>query len=211
MTLSFRDPLLELGVSRETISALERLEALVQRWTATINLISRATLPELWTRHILDSAQLFQLAPPASLRWVDLGSGAGFPGLVIAIIARELLPELRVSLIESDTRKATFLRQAVRDLGLSCRVIHQRIELAESQHADVLSARALTSLAGLLSYAERHLSDGGVAIFPKGERRKDEIAEARATWIFDADSIASMTDEHAAILVIRNCRRANHP
>lgn len=209
MTLAVRDPLAELGVSRETVFLLEKFQSLVRQWTPAINLVSRSTVPVLWQRHILDSAQLFRLAPPNARHWADLGSGAGFPGLVIAIIARELRPEMSVSLIEADARKATFLREAARMLDLTSAVVHGRIETSPPQHADVLSARALCALGGLLALAEMHLAPHGVAIFPKGERREDELREARKVWDFDFDSIPSSSNEQAAILVIRNILRAN--
>jgi 16S rRNA (guanine527-N7)-methyltransferase len=203
------DPLARLGVSRETYAALEGLEALVNRWNPAINLVGRSTVKEIWPRHILDSAQLFELSGEGSRHWVDLGSGGGFPGLVIAIIAHELRPEMRVTLVESDARKATFLREACRTLQLSSFVAHDRIQSLAPQHADVLSARALAPLSGLLAFAERHLSKDGVALFPKGVRRDDEVKEARAAWDFELEAVASLSDPTAAILMIRKVKRAD--
>lgn len=199
-----------LSVSRETFAALQALEALVRRWTPAINLVSKGTLPHLWTRHIVDSAQLFSLCPESAETWVDMGSGGGFPGLVIAILAREARPNLRVTLVESDLRKATFLRQAAQTLNLDVAVKSQRIESLEPLHADVLSARALASLQELVAIASQHLQPNGLAIFPKGARFQEELAQARETWAFDVDTRPSLSDGEAAILVIRSIHRARN-
>lgn len=196
-----------LSVSRETLQALQQFEALVRRWTPAINLVSKATLANLWDRHIVDSAQVFSVCRPEVKTWVDLGSGGGFPGLVVAILARELRPDLRVTLVESDQRKATFLRQASQNLGLKVTVRSDRIESLPPLQADVLSARALAPLSELLAFADLHLAGGGVAIFPKGSRYLEELAEARNAWAFDVDTQRSLSDAEAAILVIRNIHR----
>jgi 16S rRNA (guanine527-N7)-methyltransferase len=197
-----------INVSRETLTALHSLDALVQRWNPAINLVSKATLPQVWSRHIVDSAQVFELCPPTAMSWADLGSGGGFPGLVVAILAQELLPGLRVSLVESDLRKATFLRQAGQALNLNVSVLSERIEALTPLRADVLSARALAPLPDLLVHAYRHLAPGGTAIFLKGARFEEEITEARKSWAFDVDSRPSLSEAEAAILVIRNIHRA---
>ncbi|MFC6758343.1 16S rRNA (guanine(527)-N(7))-methyltransferase RsmG [Sulfitobacter porphyrae] len=114
-----------LNVSRETTVLLTQFSELVERWTVRINLISKASVDGIWERHVADSAQLFELAPEFE-HWVDLGSGGGFPGIVIAIIAKEARPEARITLVESDLRKATFLRTAIRELGLNAKVIAER-------------------------------------------------------------------------------------
>ena len=106
-----------LDVSRETLAALQQFEQLVRRWNSAINLVSKSTLSEIWPRHILDSTQIFSLCPPNAVTWADFGSGGGFPGIVVAILAAQLKPDLRVTLVESDLRKATFLRQAAQTLA----------------------------------------------------------------------------------------------
>ncbi|MBL9072818.1 16S rRNA (guanine(527)-N(7))-methyltransferase RsmG [Tabrizicola sp.] len=196
-----------LDVSRETLAALQQYEDLVRRWTPAINLVSKATLPDLWDRHIVDSAQIFALCPFSATSWADLGSGGGFPGVVIAILAKQLKPDLRVTLVESDLRKATFLRQAAQTLALPVTVRSSRIEVLDPLNAEVISARALAPLADLLAYADRHLAAGGVAVFPKGARYAEELAEAQKTWAFDVDAQQSLSDADAAILVIRNIHR----
>ncbi len=195
-------------VSRETFEALEALEALVRRWNSAINLVSKTTLVDLWQRHIVDSAQLFAHCPPSVRHWVDIGSGGGFPGLVIAILAKESVRELHVTLVESDLRKATFLRQAVQALGLDVTVRSDRIESVPSLDADVISARAFAPLSKLLSAAALHLRHDGVALFPKGARHVEEMMEARKSWSFEAKVQPSLSESGAAILVIRNINRA---
>lgn len=197
-----------VDVSRETFEALQAYKALVERWTPAINLVSKNTVADVWSRHIVDSAQVFTAVPTDSARtWLDLGSGGGFPGLVVAILAHELKPDLRVTLVESDLRKATFLRQAAQALKLCVTVHSARIEALAPQDADVVSARALAPLSDLLSYAERHMRARGVAVFPKGARFAAELEDARKRWIFDVDTQPSLSDSEAALLVIRNIHR----
>jgi len=198
-----------LSVSRETFEALEAFVALVQRWNPAINLVSKSALKDLWDRHILDSAQLYSYCPAEARRWVDIGSGGGFPGLVVALLAREALPELRVTLVESDQRKATFLRQAAQALGLTVTVLSKRIESIPPLEADVVSARALAPLVELLGFAHPHIRHGGVALFPKGARHAEELSEARKNWRFDLSLHPSLSESAAAILEIRNINRAS--
>lgn len=197
-----------LNVSRETVEELRQLEAMVRKWTPAINLVSKATVADLWNRHIVDSAQIFQYCPQGARKWLDLGSGGGFPGLVVAILARELAEGLRVTLVESDKRKATFLRQATQALNLEVDVRSDRVESIAPLQADVISARALAPLVELLGMASRHLRPDGIALFPKGARHAEELADARGTWAFDVDIHPSLSDSGSAILVIRNIHRA---
>lgn len=194
-------------VSRETFEALKSYEALVHRWNGAINLVSKNALTALWSRHIADSAQIFTLCPATATTWADLGSGGGFPGLVVAVLARERMPQLHVTLVEADLRKATFLRQAAHALSLKVTVVSERIESLSSLNADVLSARALASLPELLGFAEKHLHPDGVAIFPKGARYQEDLDSARNSWEFDVDTRRSLSEGGAAILVIRNIHR----
>ncbi len=199
-----------MDVSRETWDRLTGLEALVRQWNPTINLVSRSSLSDLWARHIHDSAQLFTFCPVTARTWVDVGSGGGFPGIVVAILAAEHCPDLRVTLVESDLRKATFLRQATRTLRLSAEILSQRIESLPALAADVLSARALAPLPDLITIAERHLKPGGLAMFPKGERHASEITEARRIWDIDLEVRPSQSQPDAAILIIKRFERAKH-
>lgn len=189
-------------VSRETSDLLHGLVALLLKWNPAINLVAKSTLDEAWSRHILDSAQLYALGHPSG-HWVDLGSGGGFPGLVIACLAKGQGAPLRLTLIESDQRKATFLRQAARELDLPATVLSQRIELAQPQQADTLTARALADLPKLLHFAKRHLAETGIALFPKGARWQQEVDMARKDWHFDLTVHPSTTDPAGAILAVK--------
>lgn len=163
------------GVSCETIQRLKRFNELVLRWNASINLVSPTTLEDLWGRHIVDSAQIFPHIPSNVTQLLDLGSGGGFPAVVLAVLSKELSPHLSITMAESDQRKAAFLRTAIRELGLSARVVAQRIETMPKQTADVITARALAPLQQLLPLAIRHAAPGARLIFPKGARWREEL------------------------------------
>ena len=195
------------NVSRETLEWLEKYAELLLKWNPAINLVSKSTLKDLWSRHMLDSAQIFSLAPKTATRWVDLGSGGGFPGLVVAAMAKESRPDLRVMLVESDQRKAAFLRTVSRELSLDTQILSQRIEDLTEISADVVSARALAGLPRLLSWSETLLRPGGVCLFPKGATVENEIQEALASWSFVAEKFPSRTDSNATILRIGEFRR----
>lgn len=194
------------AVSRETIDRLALYETLLKKWSSTINLVAGSTLGDVWSRHFLDSAQIFDLAGPGA-HWADLGSGGGFPGLVAAILAAQERPDLHVTLVESDRRKATFLGQVAHALEIDVTIRAERIEATPPLVADILTARALAPLSILLNHAERHLAVGGRAIFPKGANCSTEIANARASWHFSYDRVPSQTAEGAAILVIGGISR----
>ncbi|SLN24622.1 Ribosomal RNA small subunit methyltransferase G [Pseudoruegeria aquimaris] len=194
-------------VSRETMERLEIYAALLKKWNPAINLVAKSTLGDLWQRHIVDSVQVFSRAPETVDHWVDIGSGGGFPGMVCAILAAEKRGGCRFTLIESDQRKAAFLRTVARDTGAKVDVLAKRIESVPPQNADVLSARALASLDKLFEFAECHLKPTGRALFPKGESYQQEIEEARARWHFSADVIPSITDGKAVVLSIGGLER----
>jgi 16S rRNA (guanine527-N7)-methyltransferase len=188
-----------LDVSRETVGRLATFSATLQRWQKAINLVSRGSLDQLWSRHILDSAQLAPHLPPAANTVADLGSGAGFPGLVLAA----LRPDLEVTLIESDARKSAFLVEAARRMGLhKVRVLAGRIETASPQNADVVTARALAPLKQLLAWADRHRSDTAICLFHKGKGWRNELTEAMKDWDIPYDSFTSATDRDAVLLRI---------
>jgi 16S rRNA (guanine527-N7)-methyltransferase len=196
------------GVSRETMQRIESHLALLAKWNPRINPVARSTLADAWTRHVADSAQLWPLRPTAARVWLDLGSGAGFPGLVIAALAAEQAPDIQVRLVESDGRKAAFLAAAARAAGLSPKILEARIEALPPQAADVVSARALAPLATLLGIAEKHRVPEGTGLFPKGATVQNEIAEAARHWRFNHKIHASLTDPQAAIVEIGAIDRA---
>lgn len=195
-----------LDVSRETLQRLETFEQVIQKWNPKINLVSKSSLEHLWMRHIADSIQVFRCADPVG-HWVDIGSGGGFPGLIVAILAADEAPDMKVTLIESDQRKSAFLRTAARECAVKTTVLTERIEKTEPQEADILSARALADLSTLLEFSERHLSSEGVALFPKGESWKKEVDNARQQWQFVAEQVKSLTEQEAVILKIREVAR----
>ena len=188
-------------VSRETMRRLDIHAALLAKWTPRINLVSRASVPDLWHRHIADTAQLWCLRPPSARLWLDLGSGAGFPGLVIAAFAAET-PSLTVRLIESDVRKSAFLNTVILEAALPAEVVTARIEDVSAQSADVLSARALAPLSALLAMTEKHRRSDGIGLFPKGRTVHKELEEASRSWRFAPVLHPSLTDPTAAIVEI---------
>ncbi|MBN2205327.1 MAG: 16S rRNA (guanine(527)-N(7))-methyltransferase RsmG [Thermoleophilia bacterium] len=192
-------------VSRETLVKLQTYADLLAQWQKTINLVAPSTLPDVWSRHFADSAQLLALAPPHARRWLDLGSGAGFPGLVLALM---LAPRdgARVALIESDTRKAAFLAEVARRTGAPVDIYPLRIEQSATQAKlgaiDVITARALAPLPRLLELAAPYFSTGTVGLFLKGREAHTEVEAARATWDFTSTLEPSLTDSSGRIVVI---------
>ena len=193
-----------LDVSRETYEKLLSFRLLVEKWNPAINLISKSQIVELWDRHILDSAQLIKFCPVNTERWSDLGSGGGFPGIVIAILAENLYPNLQITLVESDRRKSVFLGQAARELNLKVRIEATRIEALAPLKSQIVSARALASLRELLPLVHRHIAAGGIAIFPKGLNAQQEIADARIEWSFKVEEHISLTSNEARVLILRD-------
>ncbi|WIY26821.1 16S rRNA (guanine(527)-N(7))-methyltransferase RsmG [Parasedimentitalea psychrophila] len=199
--------LAQLNVSRETMERLEIFEQVLLKWNPKINLVSRASLNNLWTRHIIDSIQVYR-SVEAPDHWLDIGSGGGFPGLIVGIMAAEEAPNVVVTLIESDQRKSVFLRTAARECGIKINVLSERIEQVERLAANVLSARALADLNTLLGFADHHLDPDGIALFPKGVTWRKELEEARQNWRFEVDPIKSLTEPDAVILKVRGVARA---
>ena len=197
-----------VNVSRETVGELEHFAAMIEKWTAKINLISKASLPDLWSRHIIDSAQLIKVCPRNIQNWLDLGSGGGLPGVVIAILAKELIPTLTITMVESDKRKSVFLRTAIRELDLNAAVLNARIEKLEPVRADVISARALAKLDVLLTFAESHLEKNTVCLFQKGENWQKELLMAQQSWSFHCDITKSETQPGSIILKLGDVSRA---
>lgn len=194
-------------VSRETLDRLLAYEALLAKWNAAINLVSPATLSETWARHFIDSAQLLGAAERPPAHWADLGTGGGFPGLVIAIMAFEKAPQMRMTLVESDKRKAAFLLTVIKQFGLSATVCAERIEVLPPLGADIVTARALAPLDRLLAFAQRHLNAEGEAMFLKGSRWEEEVASARKSWSFSCETRQSLTQPEAVILKIKGLHR----
>ena len=173
------------------------------RWQAKINLVGAATLADPWRRHVLDSGQLWRFWPPGAQVLADLGSGAGLPGLILAVLGAPV-----THLIESDQRKAAFLREAARACGVSVTVHALRIEQVRPLAADVVTARALAPLPELLALAERHAHPGTTCLFLKGRTAASELTLARETWTMRATREASLSDPEGQVLIICEIHRA---
>lgn len=194
-----------VDVSCPAIADLQAYKALLAAWSERFNLIGPSVLPSFWTRHALDSAQLLQLAPTARV-WTDLGSGAGFPGLILAILLRGR-DAVRVNLVESIGKRCRFLEQVVVDLELPA-VVHQARAEAISLPAEVVTARACAPLPRLLGYAAPHLQRGAIGLFLKGREVESELTEARAQWRLDAELLPSLSDSAGRILKVTRLERA---
>jgi 16S rRNA (guanine527-N7)-methyltransferase len=190
-------------VSRETLARLEAYMALLAAWSARINLVGRATLADPWRRHILDSAQLWPLVPDHAKSLVDLGSGAGFPGLVLAILG-----VAGVELVEADSRKCAFLCEAARITGTRVTVRRTRIEVLPARPFDVVTARALAPLDRLLDFASPFLAADGLCLFLKGAEAAAELTVARRGWTMVAAASPSRSDPRGVVLQLRDVVRA---
>jgi 16S rRNA (guanine527-N7)-methyltransferase len=195
-------------VSRETWERLEQFVDLLLRWQRSTNLVASSTIPQVWTRHVADSLQLVSIVPNAR-RWIDLGAGGGFPGIVIACALAEQ-SGAEVHLVESVQKKAAFLRAASAELALPAIVHAERIEdfvSATTAQFDVVTARALAPLDRLIGYAIPLLKRGAVGLFPKGQDVEAELTQAAKSWTIDADLVPSRTDARSRIVRVRHASK----
>ncbi|HUD94981.1 16S rRNA (guanine(527)-N(7))-methyltransferase RsmG [Sphingobium sp.] len=199
------------SVSRETMARLLTYEALLRKWQGSINLVASSSLAEIWNRHFLDSAQLVPLAPTAR-SWVDIGSGAGFPGLVVAILLAGRAG-FRMHLVESDQKKSVFMREVIRATGAPAIVHMMRIEEfwtgGEVASPDIISARALAPLPRLLDWTSSFWGKDTIGLFLKGQGAAAELTESAKNWIFDSEAIASQSDPSGTVLKLWGLRHAN--
>jgi 16S rRNA (guanine527-N7)-methyltransferase len=199
-------------VSRETLDRLDRFVAVLLDWQQRMNLIALSTEPKLWTRHIADSLQLLALAPQARI-WVDLGTGAGFPGVVLACALADVAGA-QVHLVERSTKKAAFLREAVQATGAPAEVHAVRLEDFVENLAvpvDVVTARALAPLAGLLTATYPLLRTGTLGLFPKGQDVDAELTAAAKCWSIQSSLAPSLTDPNAKIVCITRIEKISQP
>lgn len=194
------------NVSRETLEMLQRFVTLLEKWNPRINLVSKATLPDVWERHILDSAQLHPLIASDVTTVVDIGTGGGFPGMVLAILMRDSHPDAILKMVESDRRKCAFLQTVLTELQIPAEIHIERVENLSPLAASLMTSRALASLDKLLGFASRHLGEGGRALFLKGANAEAEVNEALASWQFDLQKKASETSADAVVLEVFNIR-----
>ncbi|MEJ0027792.1 MAG: 16S rRNA (guanine(527)-N(7))-methyltransferase RsmG [Rhizomicrobium sp.] len=193
------------GVSRETLARLKAYIGLLTDWNARHNLVSAKSLEDVWRRHIWDSAQLVSYVPTTAATLADLGSGAGFPGLILAELLRG---KVRVSLFESTGKKAEFLRAVAGRLGLDVEIRNERIESAQAAPFDVVTARALAPLDKLLGYAQHLAGKRTICLFLKGQSLASELTEARKSWRMKALQHQSATDPSGVILEVRELEHA---
>jgi 16S rRNA (guanine527-N7)-methyltransferase len=197
-----------LNVSRETNERLATYGRLLEKWNPAINLVSRDSLADLWRRHFLDSAQLAELIPSdRPLTILDMGSGAGFPGLVLTILASEGSKPWTVHLAESDKRKAVFLATVARETGAAPIIHTDRVEQLAPLGADLVTARALAPLDKLVAFAARHLKTGGECLFLKGIGLADELTETHKIWKMTVDRWPSRSSDSGIILRLRDISR----
>jgi 16S rRNA (guanine527-N7)-methyltransferase len=189
-------------VSRETFARLELYAELLEKWQNSINLVSKNTLTDMWQRHFLDSAQLYPLVKEKTGTLADIGSGAGFPGLVLAVLGIK-----DVHLVESDIRKAVFLREVARACDAPVKVHACRIEESPVRNAEIVTARALAALPQLLDYAAPLLKEGGSCIFLKGQTAEEEVAAAQENWKFSIKKQPSITGDDGVVLVLEEIAR----
>lgn len=190
-----------LNVSRETIDKFRAYLTLLEKWQARINLVANSTLAEAWQRHILDSGQLAAFYPPQTKNIMDVGSGAGFPGLVLAIMGG-----VTVDLVESDQRKAVFLSTVIGKLDLPAKVHNQRIETLPQLFPDVITARALAPVPKLLKLIENQLSPKSVCLFLKGAAVQDELTNLQTYSTMDATTHPSLSGPTGVVLELKNSR-----
>lgn len=207
MTEDDAKSIIAADVSRETLEKLESYVAALLKWQKAINLIAPSTIPHVWERHILDSAQVFKLRHVESGSWLDIGSGAGFPGLVCAIMASELAPDLSFTFIESDLRKGSFIREVARICSVKVAVLTRRVEDAPAQNAHIISARALADLQRLCDLAFPHLAPDGKCLFLKGANAEQEIIEAKEIWQMSLETHPSLTSTDGRIVEIGDLSR----
>ena len=196
----------ETSVSRETLARLKVFVALLEEWNARHNLVSKSSLTDVWRRHVWDSAQLAPLIPASAKTLADLGSGAGFPGLVLAI----LRPELSVTLFEATRKKADFLKAAAERVRARVEVRNERMEEAEPKVFDIVTARACAPLEKLLSYAQLFSGPNTICLFLKGQSVEAELTQTHKSWRMKALRHPSLTDPSGSILDVRELRHVGH-
>ena len=196
--------LIDAGVSRETLPLLEGYVRLLDDWRQRMNLIGPREMDTIWERHVLDSAQMARLTT-AECRIVDIGSGAGFPGLVLACEAKTRGGD--VTMVETTGKKCAFLQAVISELGLPGKVVQSRIENATAERVDFITARALAPLPKLLGYANPWMAKGATALFFKGERWQEELTDASDYWTLKYEAIPSRTSERGVILKIEEAHR----
>ena len=192
-----------LNVSRETLYSFYEYETLLSKWNEKINLVSKNTLVDIWERHFLDSGQIIEHVEASGKRWVDVGSGAGFPGLVVALLLRDRKIDCDLVLVEKNSKKGFFLNEVIRKLNLSVEVVNDNIDNLEPLNADILTARAFSELNNLIEIAFRHRKKEGICLFLKGENYRIELDKTLNYWFFDYDIVDSLSSSSGKIIRVK--------
>ena len=192
-----------LNVSRETLNGFYEYETLLSKWNEKINLVSKNTLVDIWERHFLDSGQIIKHVEASGKRWVDVGSGAGFPGLVVALLLRDRKIDCDLVLVEKNPKKGFFLSEVIRKLKLSVEVVNDNIDTLEPLNADILTARAFSELNNLIEIAFRHRKKEGICLFLKGENYRMELDKTLNYWFFDYDIVDSLSSSSGKIIRVK--------
>ena len=192
-----------LNVSRETLNGFYEYETLLSKWNEKINLVSKNTLVDIWERHFLDSGQIIKHVEASGKRWVDVGSGAGFPGLVVALLLRDRKIDCDLVLVEKNPKKGFFLNEVIRKLNLSVEVVNDNIDILEPLNADILTARAFSELNNLIEIAFRHRKKEGICLFLKGENYRIELDKTLNYWFFDYDIVDSLSSSSGKIIRVK--------
>ena len=192
-----------LNVSRETLNGFYEYETLLSKWNEKINLVSKNTLVDIWERHFLDSGQIIKHVEASGKRWVDVGSGAGFPGLVVALLLRDRKIDCDLVVVEKNPKKVFFLNEVIRKLNLSVEVVNDNIDNLEPLNADILTARAFSELNNLIEIAFRHRKKEGICLFLKGENYRIELDKTLNYWFFDYDIVDSLSSSSGKIIRVK--------
>ena len=191
------------NVSRETLNSFCEYQTLLAKWNKKINLVSKNTLANLWERHFLDSGQIINHVDALGKRWVDVGAGAGFPGLVVALLLKDRKIDCDMILVEKNTKKVFFLNEVIRKLNLNVTVVNKNVESIESLNADILTARAFSELKKLVELALFHRKEKGVCLFLKGENYRFELDKTLNYWFFDYDVFDSLSNSSGKIIRVK--------
>ena len=193
----------KLNVSRETLNSFCEYESLLSKWNKKINLVSKTTLVDIWDRHFLDSGQIINHVDASGKTWVDVGAGAGFPGLVVALLLRDRKIDCDLTLVEKNTKKVFFLNEAIRNLNLKVKVVNSSIDRIEPLNADILTARAFSELKDLIEIAYQHRKEKGICLFLKGENYRFELDKTLNYWFFDYDVFDSLSNPSGKIIRVK--------
>jgi len=187
----------QLNVSRETLDLFLLYAEILAKWQRKINLISANTIVNVWSRHFLDSAQLYGLVPRGAKTLLDIGSGAGFPGMVLVVMGVK-----NVTLVEADARKCLFLSEVLRETGKHANIVNCRIEEFDGGYFDIITARALAPMDKLLSYINPHFGPSTKGLFLKGEQVDHELTKAKKQWKLEYKTVPSITNDRGSIIIV---------